>query len=88
MAVVGPFALGVGVVHDKGKASTAASLGPFERCSGGCSSLQTFHFDHVEIAGISWIYETFCMPGGCQVPSPGGRIEGVVSFGQYNRRTR
>src|SRR3954454_13683246 len=29
-AVVGPFPLGVGVVHDKGETDTAASLGPFE----------------------------------------------------------
>ena len=27
-------------------------------------------------------YLTFTTPGGCQVPSPGGRIEGGVSFGQ------
>ena len=26
--------------------------------------------------------------GGCQVPSPAGRIEGGVSFGQYRRITR
>src|SRR6185436_21101112 len=30
MAVIGPFPLGVGVVHDKGEAGAAASLGPFE----------------------------------------------------------
>jgi len=26
--------------------------------------------------------------GGCHVPSPGGRIDGGVSFGQYRRSTR
>jgi hypothetical protein len=28
------------------------------------------------------LYETRLMPGGCQVPSPGGRIEGGSVFGQ------
>ena len=27
-------------------------------------------------------YFTFTMPGGFQVPSPGGRIDGGISFGQ------
>jgi hypothetical protein len=27
-------------------------------------------------------YSTNCIPGGFQVPSPGGRMEGGVSFGQ------
>src|SRR3954447_20225372 len=30
VAVVGPFPLGVGVVHDEREANTAASLGPLE----------------------------------------------------------
>lgn len=33
-------------------------------------------------------YETCFTPGGCHVPSPGGRIEGDVGFGQYRRITR
>lgn len=28
------------------------------------------------------------MAGGCQLPSPGGRIEGGSAFGQYRRITR
>lgn len=28
------------------------------------------------------------MPGGCQVPSPAGSIEGASVFGQYRRITR
>jgi len=28
---------------------------------------------------------SFTIPGGCHVPSPGGKIEGGVSFGQYRR---
>jgi hypothetical protein len=32
-------------------------------------------------------YCATCMAGGCQVPEPGGRIEGGVSFGQYKRIT-
>ena len=31
---------------------------------------------------------TVTRAGGCQVPSPGGRIEGGVVFGQYRRMTR
>jgi hypothetical protein len=27
-------------------------------------------------------YDAFTTPGGCQVPSPAGRIEGGVCFGQ------
>src|ERR1700757_3906353 len=30
---------------------------------------------------------SFTIPGGCQVPSPGGKIEGGVSLGQYRRIT-
>jgi hypothetical protein len=30
----------------------------------------------------SWFYETRFTPGGCHVPSPGGRIEGASVFGQ------
>ncbi len=33
-------------------------------------------------------YETCFTPGGCHVPSPAGRIEGGVGFGQYRRITR
>src|SRR5260370_30004120 len=33
-------------------------------------------------------YFTFTMPGGFHVPSPGGRIEGGVSLGQWRRMTR
>jgi hypothetical protein len=33
-------------------------------------------------------YFAATMPGGFHVPSPGGRIDGGVSFGQYRRITR
>lgn len=33
-------------------------------------------------------YETRFTPGGCHVPSPAGRIDGGVVFGQYRRITR
>jgi hypothetical protein len=33
-------------------------------------------------------YDARFRPGGCQVPLPGGRIEGGVVFGQYNRITK
>lgn len=39
---------------------------------------------------ISLAWKTYCATtaGGCQVPSPGGRIEGASLFGQYRRITR
>lgn len=33
-------------------------------------------------------YATRFMPGGCHVPSPGGKIEGASVLGQYRRITR
>ena len=33
-------------------------------------------------------YFVATIPGGFHVPSPGGKIEGGVSFGQYRRITR
>ena len=33
-------------------------------------------------------FEATTTPGGFHEPSPGGRIEGGVSFGQYRRITR
>jgi hypothetical protein len=33
-------------------------------------------------------YATRFIPGGCHVPSPGGRIEGGSVFGQYSRNTK
>lgn len=32
--------------------------------------------------------QTRLMPGGCQVPSPAGRMDGASFFGQYRRITR
>jgi hypothetical protein len=42
---------------------------------------------------LSWplsgsFYAARFIPGGFQVPSPGGRIEGGSVFGQYSRITR
>ncbi len=33
-------------------------------------------------------YCATCIAGGCQVPEPGGRMEGGSVFGQYRRITR
>lgn len=42
----------------------------------------------VRVIVASRRYFAATMPGGCQVPSPGGRIDGGVSVGAYSRITR
>ena len=39
-------------------------------------------------ASESCYFAAMTTPGGFQVPSPGGRIDGASTFGQYRRITR
>src|SRR6266478_9315608 len=51
------------------------------------SSWLSWFVDRFRIGSLCRYFDA-TMAGGLHVPSPGGRIEGGVSFGQYRRITR